>query len=239
MSVSVSTVRVVNEAYVSNGSVVSRGKKINNATISLNGHKIRISGSLQDVARQINKYRAGTGVRAEIHISTNSQERLVLKTSESKVSIIDKSGALASYFYANKMGIGADKLIEITGTSKRNTPEFVYSRYGTKQADNSLHRKLSGDNIEYLGSLNKPSPVAQILEVDEGEVPDLLPEVEQEVDIGPTDEELMIIGEAKIKAQLLRAHNEAVERVATEAAHVLLTRLSSFFKMDHFIQIMS
>lgn len=215
MSVSVSTVRVVNEGPISNSSAISRGRGISTSDIFLNGHKIRISGGLQDIARQINRFKAGTGVTAEIHISAKGKERLVLKTNKSKVSIIDKSGALAEYFNAGKMGIGEDKLIEITGTSKRNTPEFVYSRYGTKQADSSLHRKLSGHNIEYLGSLNKPAPAAQILEVDEGEVPDLLPEVE---------EELRIIREAKIKAQLLKAFNEAVERVAIEAAHVLLSK---------------
>lgn len=224
LSASVSTVRVINEGLVSNSSAISRGRGISTSDIFLNGHKIRISGGLRDIARQINRFKAGTSVTAEIHISAKGKERLVLKTNKSKVSIIDKSGALAEYFNAGKMGIGADKLIEITGTSKRNTPEFVYSRYGTKQADNSLHRKLSGHNIEYLGSLNKPAPAAQILEVDEGEVPDLLPEVEQEVDIGPTNEELRIIREAKIRAQLLKAMNEAVERVAIEAAHVLLSK---------------
>ncbi len=224
MSVSVSTVRVVNEGPISNSSAVSRGRGISTSDIFLNGHKIRISGGLRDIARQINRFKAGTGVTAEIHISAKGKERLVLKTNKSKVSIIDKSGALAEYFNAGKMGIGADKLIEITGTSKRNTPEFVYSRYGTKQADNSLHRKLSGHNIEYLGSLNKPAPAAQILQVDEGEVPDLLPEVEQEVDIGPTDEELRIIREAKIKAELLRALNEAIENVAIEVVHLLANK---------------
>ena len=49
------------------------------------------------------------------------------------------------YFNNDKinMEVGGNKLIEITVISKRNTSEFVYSRCGTKKADNSLHRKLS------------------------------------------------------------------------------------------------
>lgn len=224
LSASVSTVRVVNEGLISNSSAISRGKGISASNIFLNGHKIRISGSFRDIARQINRFKAGTGVTTEIHVNKKGQERLVLKTNKSKVSIIDKSGALATYFNANKMGIGADKLIEITGANKRTTPEFVYSRSGTKQADSSLHRNLSGDNIAYLGSLNKFPDVPQILEVDEGEVPDLLPEVEEEADIGPTNEELRLIRESKIKAELLRALNEAIENVAIEVVHLLANK---------------
>lgn len=95
MTTSVSTVKIVNDGLVSNGSAISRGRGISASNIFLNGHKIRISGSLRDVARQINRFKAGTGVTAEIHISKKGQERLVLKTNKSKVSIIDKSGALA------------------------------------------------------------------------------------------------------------------------------------------------
>ena len=225
MTASVSTVRVINDGLVSNGSTISRGKGISASSIFLNGHKIRISGSLRDVARQINRFKAGTGVTAEIHISKKGQERLVLKTNKSKVSIIDKSGALAAYFNANKMGIGADKLIEITGANKRTAPEFVYSRYEAKQVDNSLHNKLSGANIKYLGSLNKPPQalpiIPPIMIVDEGEVPDLLPDIMEEVDNGPSPEELQRIREAKVRAQLLKAMNEAVERTAIEAVRVL------------------
>lgn len=223
MAASVSTVRVVNDGLISNGSAISRGRGISAANIFLNGHKIRISGSFRDVARQINRFKAGTGVTAEIHINKKGQERLVLKTNKSKVSIIDKSGALAAYFNANKMGIGADKLIEITGTNKRTTPEFVYSRYETRRADNSLHNKLSGANITYLGSLNKLQ-VPQIMIADEGEVPDLLPDVVEEVDDGPSLEELQRIRDAKVRAQLLKAMNEAVERIAIEAVHVLVSK---------------
>lgn len=57
--------------------------------------------------------------------------------------------------------------------------------------------------------------------VDEGEVPDLLPDVVEEVDNGPSQEELQHIREAKVKAQLLKAMNEAVERTAIEAVQVL------------------
>lgn len=215
MAASVSTVRVINDKPLEKVSVISRGQRISATNIFLNGHKIRISGSFQDIARQINRFRAGTGVTAEVHI-TKGQERLVLKTNKSKVSIVDKSGALAAYFNANKMGVGADKLIEIAGISKRSTPDLVYSRYDTKQRTDLLSHRLSEANITYLGTLDK-SPIPQIMVADHGEVPDLMPLViEDEVVDDTTPEELMLIRNAKIRAQLLEALKQSAEGVALE-----------------------
>ena len=90
-SVSVLTVKVVNKGPISNISAISGSKKITNSDIFLNGRKIRISKGLRDIARQINRFKLGTGVNVEIHIPAKGKERSVLKINKSKVSRVDKS----------------------------------------------------------------------------------------------------------------------------------------------------
>lgn len=220
MTNSVSSIRISNDT-IPKSYVINRGARISAADIFLNGHKIRVSGSFKDIARQINRFKAGTGVAAETNITKNGQEKLVLRTTKSKISIVDKSGVFSTYFNANKMGIGADKLIEIAGIKTKSAPELVYSRYENKQKVASLSSRLSGDNISYLGTLDKLLQIPQIMEIDQGEVPDLLIEAEGEVNNGPTQEELQLIRDAKIREQLLKALAETAEEIALSAVFKL------------------
>ena len=74
MSTSASLVKIINDTPLHNASVVSRGQKISASDILLNGNKISISGNFHDIAKQINRFKARTGVTAEIHI-TKGRER--------------------------------------------------------------------------------------------------------------------------------------------------------------------
>lgn len=78
MSISSSLVKTINDTPLHKASVVSSGQRISAANISLNGHEISISGNFRDIAKQINRFKAKTGITAEIHI-TKDRERLVLK----------------------------------------------------------------------------------------------------------------------------------------------------------------
>ena len=162
MSTSASLVKIINDTPLHNASVIGSGQRISAANISLNGHEISISGNFRDIAKQINRFKARTGVTAEIHI-TKGRERLVLKTDKPKLFMVDKAGILAGYFRSNKMGVGADKLIEITGKNKKITPVFVYSRHETRRMEKLLSHNISGDNIVYLSSLSRNPEIPQIL----------------------------------------------------------------------------
>lgn len=235
MSISASLVKIINDTPLHNASVVSRGQKISASDILLNGNKISISGNFHDIAKQINRFKARTGVTAEIHI-TKGRERLVLKTDKPKLFIVDKAGIIAGYFRSNKMGVGADKLIEIAGKNKKITPVFVYSRHETRRMEKLLSHNISGDNIVYLSSLIRNPEIPQILlennieEVLEfDEVPELV-EIEissrsdeseeldeREESEDPTAEQIR----SKMKALLMEAQKQVAEKIAKDAILIL------------------
>ncbi len=229
MSISASLVKIINDTPLYNAPVASREQKISAANISLNGHEISLSGNFRDIARQIHRFKARTGVAAEIHI-TKGKERLVLKTGKPKLFIVDKTGILAGYFRSNKMGVGADKLIEIAGKNKKITPVFVYSRHETRKTEKLLSHNISGDNIIYLSALSRNLKIPQILlENNIDEVPELV-EIKvssrsnesKELDKGeeydaPTAEQIR----RKMKALLMEAQKQVAEKIAKDTIIIL------------------
>lgn len=199
----------------------------------LNGHKINISGNFRDIARQINRFQARTGVTAEIHI-TKGKERLVLKTNRPKLLIIDKAGALAGYFSANKMGVGINKLIEIVGKNKKITPAFVYSRNETKKIERILSGNLSGTNIVYLSALETLQiPQAPQIQLANNNIGDIVEHV-MVLDVDDKNEELKEsycfndeqIRERNtiIEARLLEARQQVAKFITDETVNTLGTK---------------
>lgn len=224
MPIQTASVKVINDSPLKNISAISSGQKISAADILFNGQKIRISGNFHDIARQINRFKARTGVTAEIHI-TKCRERLVLKIDNSKLLMVDKTGALAGYVSANKIGVGADKLIEIVGKNKKITPVFVYSTHETKKTEDFLSGGLSGTNIIYLSALYKKSPQVQqrlsLGNVEEAiESPKALNESEDLMENGEPntpDVEEFQNRDAIIKAKLLEAHKQVAQFIGKQA----------------------
>lgn len=227
-----SSVKVINDNPLHNISVISKGQKIKTADISLNGHIINISGNFHDIARQINRFKARTGVTAEIHITTKGREKLVLKIDNQKLLMVDKSGALAGYISANKMGLGTDKLIEIAGKNKKITPVFVYSRHETKKIGYFLSDSLSGANIIYLNALNEKLPQVPQMPIadDVEEVIELPMALSENEDLNENEEPNILEVEefrdrnAIIKAKLLEARKQVAKFIGEVAIKFLSTK---------------
>lgn len=221
MASSISTVRVINDSALVSSSRVKGGQRVKSSDILLNGQKIKIGGSFHDIARKLNRFKAKTGVVAEIHVN-KGKERLVLKTNKNKVAIVDKNGILANYFSQNKIGKGADKLIEIVGLNKKYSPDFTYSRNAVKQIANSLTLNLSGKNIVFLSGGVYQADASDIIPVDLGgedevidNVPDIVLEddiVEPEVDIV----ELRRLAVIRMQQYQIQALNEILGHISTE-----------------------
>ena len=230
MPIQAASVKVINDTPLQKIHVINSGQKISVADILLNGQKIRISGNFHDIARQINRFKARTGVTAEIHI-TKGKERLVLKIDNPKLLMVDKTGALAGYISAYKMGVGADKLIEIAGKNKKITPVFIYSIHETKKTEYFLSGSLSGTNIIYLSALYKKSPqqVQQRRSLDNAkETIELLPMVLNESENlkeneGPniTNVEEFRDRNAIIKDKLLEASKQVAQFIGKQAYDLL------------------
>lgn len=147
--------------------------------------------------------------------------------------MVDKAGILAGYFRSNKMGVGADKLIEIAGKNKKITPVFVYSRHETRRMEKLLSHNISGDNIVYLSSLRKNPEIPQILL--ENNIEEVLERDEELVEIeisSISDEEELDQGEElegptaeqirrKMKALLLEAQKQVAAEIAKDVILIL------------------
>lgn len=89
----------------------------NQGHILLNGVKIRISKSIENTARNINKLTSKTGIRAKIVSDNKGNKRLQLVSSKMTVNIIDPKGILKELFARGKIGKGTKKIIQIIGNS--------------------------------------------------------------------------------------------------------------------------
>ena len=122
-----------NYTRVVNGSVVFAKEYI-----WLNGHKVKIGGSISDTARALNRYSIQTGVRAVVVNAGTSNERLKLVTRANNLTINDPKGVLSNLYKSKRIGTGDDMLIQIAASNKSR----VKFSYGNSVPEKNLTQGL-------------------------------------------------------------------------------------------------
>ena len=138
-----------NYTRVVNGNVVFAKEYI-----WLNGHKVKIGGSISDTARALNRYSIQTGVRAVVVNAGTSNERLKLVTRANNLTINDPKGVLSNLYKSKRIGTGDDMLIQIAASNKSRV-KFSYG--------NSVPEKNLTQGLRLTESATKPLVVKKLL----------------------------------------------------------------------------
>ncbi len=188
--------------------------------IWLNGHKVKIGGSLSDTARAINRHSIKTGVRAVVVDAGTSKARLKLIT-RGNLTINDPKGVLLSLYKGKKIGTSDDMLIQIAPLSKGKV-NFSYNNNSIPAKPLDSHMRLSEDNTRTLATKRLPSaqgqPLVEDVEGVEG-VGDVVIE-ENEVAEVPVDprirQEYLRQSKLKIAQEMDRSHKEISGAIAKD-----------------------
>ncbi len=124
--------------------------------IWLNSCKVKITNSLKETARNINKLYKSTGIKAHIIKDKKGYEKLILKVSGGVLNINDPQGVLAELYKKGKIGKNKDSIIQVI--RRLVGKEEVQINYNLKKIEkkhdfSGLKRVfLSMDNIIYLSN---------------------------------------------------------------------------------------
>ena len=105
--------------------VINGGVVFAREYIWLNGHKVKIGGSLSDTARALNRHSVKTGIRAVVVNAGTSNERLKLIIRGSNLAINDPKGIFSGLYKGKKIGTSDDMLIQIASPNKSKV-NFTY-----------------------------------------------------------------------------------------------------------------
>ncbi len=144
--------------------VINGGVVFAREYIWLNGHKVKIGGSLSDTARALNRHSVKTGIRAVVVNAGTSNERLKLIIRGNNLTINDPKGVLSGLYKGKKIGTSDDMLIQIASPNKSKV-NFTYG--------NSIPEKnLTQGHIRLSESATKPLVVKKLLQNLVHDVPD-------------------------------------------------------------------
>ena len=144
--------------------VINGGVVFAREYIWLNGHKVKIGGSLSDTARALNRHSVKTGIRAVVVNAGTSNERLKLIIRGNNLTINDPKGVFSGLYKGKKIGTSDDMLIQIASPNKSK----VNFSYG-----NSIPEKnLTQGHIRLSESATKPLVVKKLLQNLVHDVPD-------------------------------------------------------------------
>ena len=144
--------------------VINGGVVFAREYIWLNGHKVKIGGSLSDTARALNRHSVKTGIRAVVVNAGTSNERLKLIIRGNNLTINDPKGVFSGLYKGKKIGTSDDMLIQIASPNKSK----VNFSYG-----NSIPEKnLTQGHIRLSESAAKPLVVKKLLQNPVHDVPD-------------------------------------------------------------------
>lgn len=136
--------------------VINGGVVFAREYIWLNGHKVKIGGSLSDTARALNRYSVKTGIRAVVVNAGTSNERLKLIIRGNNLTINDPKGVFSGLYKGKKIGTSDDMLIQIASPNKSKV-NFTYG--------NSIPEKnLTQGHIRLSESATKPLVVKKLLQ---------------------------------------------------------------------------
>ncbi len=153
--------------------VINGGVVFAREYIWLNGHKVKIGGSLSDTARALNRHSVKTGIRAVVVNAGTSNERLKLIIRGNNLTINDPKGVLSGLYKGKKIGTSDDMLIQIASPNKSKV-NFTYG--------NSIPEKnLTQGHIRLSESATKPLVVKKLLQDLVHDVPDLVQDVHYQV----------------------------------------------------------
>ena len=88
--------------------VINGGVVFAREYIWLNGHKVKIGGSLSDTARALNRSSVKTGIRAVVVNAGTSNERSKLIIRGNNLTINDPKGVLSGLYKGKKIGTSDD-----------------------------------------------------------------------------------------------------------------------------------
>ena len=190
--------------------VINGGVVFAREYIWLNGHKVKIGGSLSDTARALNRYSVKTGIRAVIVNAGTSNERLKLIIRGNNLTINDPKGVLSGLYKGKKIGTSDDMLIQIASPNKSK----VNFSYG-----NSIPEKnLTQGHIRLSESATKPLVVKKLLQNPVHDVPDQVQVPRDLVDAPNIEEVQDVVEDPAIRQEYLRRSREIMEQ-AIDRSH--------------------
>ena len=190
--------------------VINGGVVFAREYIWLNGHKVKIGGSLSDTARALNRYSVKTGIRAVVVNAGTSNERLKLIIRGNNLTINDPKGVLSGLYKGKKIGTSDDMLIQIASPNKSK----VNFSYG-----NSIPEKnLTQGHIRLSESATKPLVVKKLLQNPVHDIPDQV-QVPRDLVEAPNIEEVQdVVEDPAIRQEYLRRSREIMEQ-AIDRSH--------------------
>lgn len=183
--------------------------------IWLNGHKVKIGGSLSDTARALNRHSSKTGVRAVVVNAGKPNERLKLIVITGKLTISDPKGVLSGLYKGKKIGTGDDMLIQIAASNKSKV-NFLYNASTPEKNLVQNHVRLSEGSAKPLVAKKLlPHPLQVHIEAQEDVVEEVI-EQREEVDNPLVEEpedptirqEYLRRSKQKIKEEIDRSNRE-------------------------------
>ena len=190
--------------------VINGGVVFAREYIWLNGHKVKIGGSLSDTARALNRHSVKTGIRAVVVNAGTSNERLKLIIRGNNLTINDPKGVFSGLYKGKKIGTSDDMLIQIASPNKSK----VNFSYG-----NSIPEKnLTQGHIRLSESATKPLVVKKLLQNPVHDVPDQV-QVPRDLVEAPNIEEVQdVVEDPAIRQEYLRRSREIMEQ-AIDRSH--------------------
>jgi len=195
--------------------VINGGVVFAREYIWLNGHKVKIGGSLSDTARALNRHSVKTGIRAVVVNAGTSNEKLKLIIRGNNLTINDPKGVLSGLYKGKKIGTSDDMLIQIASPNKSKV-NFTYG--------NSIPEKnLTQGHIRLSESATKPLVVKKLLQ-------DLVHDVHYQVqddqvqvprdlvDVPNIEEVQDVVEDPAIRQEYLRRSREIMEQ-AIDRSH--------------------
>ena len=190
--------------------VINGGVVFAREYIWLNGHKVKIGGSLSDTARALNRHSVKTGIRAVVVNAGTSNERLKLIIRGNNLTINDPKGVFSGLYKGKKIGTSDDMLIQIASPNKSK----VNFSYG-----NSIPEKnLTQGHIRLSESATKPLVVKKLLQNPVHDVPDQVQVPRDLVDAPNIEEVQDVVEDPAIRQEYLRRSREIMEQ-AIDRSH--------------------
>jgi len=197
--------------------VINGGVVFAREYIWLNGHKVKIGGSLSDTARALNRHSVKTGIRAVVVNAGTSNEKLKLIIRGNNLTINDPKGVLSGLYKGKKIGTSDDMLIQIASPNKSKV-NFTYG--------NSIPEKnLTQGHIRLSESATKPLVVKKLLQDLVHDVHYQVQDVHDQVQVPrdlvdvPNIEEVQdVVEDPAIRQEYLRRSREIMEQ-AIDRSH--------------------
>ncbi len=190
--------------------VINGGVVFAREYIWLNGHKVKIGGSLSDTARALNRHSVKTGIRAVVVNAGTSNERLKLIIRGNNLTINDPKGVFSGLYKGKKIGTSDDMLIQIASPNKSK----VNFSYG-----NSIPEKnLTQGHIRLSESATKPLVGKKLLQNPVHDVPDQVQVPRDLVDAPNIEEVQDVVEDPAIRQEYLRRSREIMEQ-AIDRSH--------------------